>query len=53
MLQEAKDLQNRAVTKMVYVLSQGKKEYTFKAPTGSGKTYMMADFMKGPEASRP
>ena len=45
MLQEAKDLQNRAVTKMVSVLSQGKKEYTFKAPTGSGKTYMMADFM--------
>ena len=45
MLQEAKDLQNRAVTKMVSLLSQGKKEYTFKAPTGSGKTYMMADFM--------
>lgn len=45
MLQEAKDLQNRAVTKMVSVLSQGKKEYTFKAPTGSGKTYMMADLM--------
>lgn len=45
MLQEAKDLQNRAVTKLVSVLSQGKKEYTFKAPTGSGKTYMMADFM--------
>ncbi|MBP9993749.1 MAG: DEAD/DEAH box helicase family protein [bacterium] len=45
MLQEAKDLQNQAVTKLVSVLSQGKKEYTFKAPTGSGKTYMMADFM--------
>ncbi len=45
MLQEAKDLQNRAVTKLVAALSQGKKEYTFKAPTGSGKTYMMADFM--------
>lgn len=45
MLQEAKDLQNRAVTQMVAALSQGKKEYTFKAPTGSGKTYMMADFM--------
>lgn len=45
MLQEAKDLQNRAVTQLVSVLSQGKKEYTFRAPTGSGKTYMMADFM--------
>ena len=45
MLQEAKDLQNRAVSKMVSVLSQKNKEYTFKAPTGSGKTYMMADLM--------
>lgn len=45
MLQEAKDLQNRAVSQLVAALSQGKKEYTFKAPTGSGKTYMMADFM--------
>lgn len=45
MLQEAKDLQNRAVTQMVAALSLNKKEYTFKAPTGSGKTYMMADFM--------
>ncbi|MBP5306855.1 MAG: DEAD/DEAH box helicase family protein [Paludibacteraceae bacterium] len=45
MLQEAKDLQNRAVTRLVSALSQGKKEYTFKAPTGSGKTYMMADFI--------
>ena len=30
---------------MVSVLSQKNKEYTFKAPTGSGKTYMMADLM--------
>lgn len=45
MLQEAKDLQNRAVSQMVAMLSQGRKEYTVKAPTGSGKTYMMADFM--------
>ena len=45
MLQEAKDLQNSAVTKLVNILTNGKKEYTFKAPTGSGKTYMMADFM--------
>ena len=45
MLQEAKDLQKNAVSKLVQVLSSGKKEITFKAPTGSGKTYMMADFM--------
>lgn len=45
MLQEAKDLQNRTVTQMVSMLSQGRKEYTVKAPTGSGKTFMMADFM--------
>lgn len=45
MLQEAKDLQNEAVTKLVNVLEENKKEFTFKAPTGSGKTYMMADFM--------
>ena len=45
MLQEAKDLQNRAVSQMVAMLARGKKEYTVKAPTGSGKTYMMADFM--------
>lgn len=45
MLQEAKDLQNRTVTQMVAMLSQGRKEYTIKAPTGSGKTFMMADFM--------
>lgn len=45
MLQEAKDLQNRAVQQMIAMLARGKKEYTVKAPTGSGKTYMMADFM--------
>ena len=45
MLQEAKDLQSSAVTKLVNVLSENKKEFTFKAPTGCGKTYMMADFM--------
>lgn len=45
MLQEIKDLQNSAVTKLVNVLSDSKKEFTFKAPTGSGKTYMMSDFM--------
>lgn len=45
MLQEAKDLQNRAVSQMVAMLARNRKEYTVKAPTGSGKTYMMADFM--------
>ena len=45
MLHEAKDLQNRAVTALEAALKQDKKEYTFRAPTGSGKTYMMADLM--------
>ena len=45
MLQEAKDLQNSAVTKLVNGLKKNKEEFTFKAPTGSGKTYMMSDFM--------
>ncbi|MCQ2595922.1 MAG: DEAD/DEAH box helicase family protein [Treponemataceae bacterium] len=45
MLQEAKDLQKSAVSKLVQILATGKKEITFKAPTGSGKTYMMTDFM--------
>lgn len=45
MLHEAKDLQNRAVTALEAALRQDKKEYTFRAPTGSGKTYMMADLM--------
>ena len=45
MLQEAKDLQNSAVTKLVNIIKSNKKEFTFKAPTGSGKTRMMSDFM--------
>ena len=46
MLQEARDLQNNAVGSLVnIVLKENKPEFTFKAPTGSGKTYMMADFM--------
>ena len=45
MVQEAKDLQNNAVSRLVKALSQNKTEFTFKSPTGSGKTYMMADFM--------
>ena len=44
MLQEAQDLQNRAVKDLVFQ-TDSKSELTFKAPTGSGKTYMMADMM--------
>ena len=45
MLQEAKELQERAVKKLLEVVKSGRnKEYTFKSPTGSGKTFMMADF---------
>ena len=44
MLQEAKDLQKNAVENLV-ALTASKNEITFKAPTGSGKTYMMADMM--------
>lgn len=45
MLQEVKDLQNSAVSRLVEKAKTGEKEITFRAPTGSGKTYMMADFM--------
>lgn len=45
MLQEAKDLQNRAVRELFQKAHSEKKELTFRAPTGSGKTRMMADFM--------
>lgn len=44
MLQEVKDLQNQAVAELVECVAK-KDELTFKAPTGSGKTYMMARFM--------
>ena len=45
MLQEAKDLQQRAVAELVRKAEGSKRELTFRAPTGSGKTRMMADFM--------
>lgn len=46
MLKEAIDLQQNAVSKLVELIKIDKKdELTFKAPTGSGKTYMMANFM--------
>ncbi|MBP5503317.1 MAG: DEAD/DEAH box helicase family protein [Bacteroidales bacterium] len=44
MLQEAKDLQYNAVSKLVEKIFH-KNELTFRAPTGSGKTRMMSDFM--------
>jgi len=44
MKQEAIDLQQNAVSSLVERTST-QDELTFKAPTGSGKTYMMADMM--------
>ena len=44
MLKEAIDLQNNAVNSLLEQVKT-KNEITFKAPTGSGKTYMMAEFM--------
>lgn len=46
MLQEAKNIQNKAVEKLLSLLKNSKqKSLVFKAPTGSGKTYMIADLM--------
>lgn len=45
MLPEITELQHRAVSRLVAEFRTAKKEITFRAPTGSGKTYMMADFM--------
>ena len=44
MLIEAIELQKKAVSDLVEKL-KSKDEITFRAPTGSGKTYMMADLM--------
>ena len=44
MLQEAIDLQLGKVSELVRIVNE-KDEVTFRAPTGSGKTRMMADFM--------
>ena len=38
MLQEVIDLQQRAVGELFRLACTGKKEITFRAPTGSGKT---------------
>ena len=46
MLAEIQELQNDAVSQLIATLkSTPNGSYTFRAPTGSGKTYMMADFM--------
>lgn len=46
MLQEARDLQNNAVKELVKLSETSlNREITFKAPTGSGKTFMMAKMM--------
>lgn len=44
MLQEAIDLQQNAVAELIRKIGL-KREIAFRAPTGSGKTRMMADFM--------
>ena len=44
MLKEAVELQQNAVSRLVELIGE-RDELTFRAPTGSGKTYMMADFM--------
>ena len=45
MKQEVKDLQERAVSTLVEKIKGRSRELTFRAPTGSGKTRMMADMM--------
>ena len=44
MLQEIKDLQDNAVSRLVEKVAK-REETTFRAPTGSGKSRMMADMM--------
>ena len=46
MLQEAKDLQSRAVTELFNKAHGYNKVLTFRAPTGSGKTIIMASFIE-------
>ena len=45
MLQEVIELQDKAVSRIVEKVEK-QRETTFRAPTGSGKTYMMADLME-------
>ena len=51
MIQEAIELQKGAVARLVETL-KSKREVTFRAPTGSGKTRMMADMMQRVLAER-
>ena len=44
MLREVQELQKEAVKGILKALKK-QNEVTFKAPTGSGKTHMMADLM--------
>lgn len=54
MLKEIIDLQQNAVNKLIELIYADRKdEITFKAPTGSGKTYMMADFMNQIISEKP
>lgn len=52
MLEEIQDLQNSSVLSIIDKL-QNKDEVVFKAPTGSGKTYMMAEMMNTIISSNP
>ena len=52
MLQEVKNIQNGAVSQLCKIVEK-RKETTFRAPTGSGKTRMMADFMNRILMSHP
>lgn len=47
MTQEALELQENAVKQLLYLAQHNQKDITLKAPTGSGKTRMMAAFMHG------
>ena len=45
MLNEARELQSNAVQKLVECILSSENNIVFKAPTGCGKTYMMADMI--------
>lgn len=47
MLPEIKALQKKSVNKLIKLLTNqsDQKEFTFQAPTGSGKTHMIAEMM--------
>lgn len=45
MKQEIVEIQERAVNELLYLVKNGKESISLKAPTGSGKTHIMANFM--------